>query len=165
VSQVVLVDTDFLSALLKIERLELVRDFYGVDELTVPTAVYREISATDLMEPLSNLPWLAVRSPEQTLYDRLMAMPDLVHLGNGEMQAIALALEQKEETLLLTNDNGARHSASTLGIEVVNIPAFLLGCKTTGFLDLAEVTAIVVALEQKDHYGFRREIRDLLTSA
>lgn len=143
-SQVVLVDTDFLSAFLKIERLELVRDFYDVDELVVATAVYREVSATDLLEPLSKLPWLVVRSPEQALFNSLMARPDLDHLGSGEMQAIALALEQGEGALLLTNDNGARHSASKLGVDVVNIPAFLLGCKTTGFLGSAEVTDIVI---------------------
>ncbi len=158
----VLLDTDFLSAFLKIERLELARDFYGVDDLAVPLAVYQEVSATDLIETLARLPWITVCSPDPARYESLLARPDLDHLGSGELQAIAIALVQGQGAILLTNDNGARNTASALGIEVVNIPAFLLGCKTTSFLSRIQVADIVVALEQKDHYGFRSEIRDLL---
>ena len=62
-AQVVL-DADFLSAFLKIERLSIVRDFFGLDLVFTPPAVYREISVTDLLPRLTATPWIEVREPD-----------------------------------------------------------------------------------------------------
>jgi hypothetical protein len=46
---VLIIDADFLSAFLKIERLALVHRFYGVEQIQVTPAVYREIAQTLLL--------------------------------------------------------------------------------------------------------------------
>jgi hypothetical protein len=51
-----------------------------------------------------------------------------------------------------------------LGVTAINIPAFLLGCKEAGFLSRDEIQQLITALEERDHYGFRKEMRLLLLS-
>jgi predicted nucleic acid-binding protein len=66
--------------------------------------------------------------------------------------------------LLLMNDLKAQRVARRLGVDTVNIPAFLLSCKASGFLSLVKIREIVEALQEKDRYGFRKEILDRLLS-
>jgi predicted nucleic acid-binding protein len=69
---------------------------------------------------------------------------------------------QYENALLLTNDNRARGVAEAAGLNVVDIPAFLLSCKQAGFLDREEIQGVIQALLDKDHYRFRKEVVELL---
>ncbi len=57
-----------------------------------------------------------------------------------------------------------RRLATGHGVTVVNIPAFLLACKIAGLLGRAELREITDALREKDYYGFRRDVLDLLLS-
>jgi len=159
--QVVILDSDFLSAFLKIERLPLVRDFFGADILWVPPAVYREISLTDLLSPVIAIPWIQVRTPDPARVRALSPREDFAKLGPGEQEAIALSLEIGE-AVLLTNDNRARQAAAALGLKVFNVPTFLLACKMAGLTDREQMAEIVRGLEERDRYGFRKDIRELL---
>ncbi|MES1241407.1 MAG: hypothetical protein ABUT39_07295 [Acidobacteriota bacterium] len=153
-TRAVILDTDFLSAFLKIGRLELVRDFYGVETLIVPAAVVAELSRTPLLDDLARIAWIRIEAAEAG------SSGELHKLGRGEREAIALA--RRQESLLLSNDNLARQAAGRLGVEAIDIPAFLLSCKLTGFLDAEGLQKIVRDLREKDHYGFRKEILDRL---
>jgi len=64
----VVLDTDFLSAFLKIDRLPLVRSLYRVETLVVPLAVYREIGLTRLLPQLAAAAaWRRNASPNASL--------------------------------------------------------------------------------------------------
>jgi predicted nucleic acid-binding protein len=156
-TRAIVLDTDFLSAFLKIGRLQLIRDFYQADTLLVPAAVIAELSRTPLLQDLARIPWIRIEAVGHEFPD------DPLHrLGRGEREAIALAA--RDDSLLLTNDNLARQAARRAGVESSDIPAFLLSCKITGFLDGDGVREIVRDLREKDHYGFRKEILDRLIS-
>jgi predicted nucleic acid-binding protein len=161
-SLTVILDTDFLSAFLKIEQLHLIKDFYSVEVLKVPVAVYREVSLTSLLAQMATLPWVKV---EKLKSDDVVAdlSSDFMGLGRGEQEAIRLSLNIPG-SLLLMNDRKARRVADRLGIGTVDIPAFLLSCKISGFLSLTEIRAVVDALREKDRYGFRQEVLDRLLS-
>lgn len=159
----VVLDTDFLSSCLKVRQLQIVRNFYRVADLWVPLAVYREVSLTDLLNEVIATPWVKVEAPEPRRLHDLMKDEGLRSLGPGEREAIALAL-QEEDSMLLMNDNRAMKVATRLGVRVVNLPGFLLACKLSGFLDQAEIIGLIESLEREDHYGFRRDVRDLLIS-
>jgi predicted nucleic acid-binding protein len=161
-SLTVILDTDFLSAFLKIEQLHLIKDFYGVEVLKVPVAVYREVSLTSLLAQMATLPWVKV---EKLKSDDVVAdlSSDFMGLGRVEQEAIRLSLNMPG-SLLLMNDRKARRVADRLGIGTVDIPAFLLSCKISGFLSLTEIRAVVDALREKDRYGFRQEVLDRLLS-
>lgn len=57
VNHTVILDTDFLSAFLKIERLPLIREFYQVETVYIPAAVYQEVAAG---EQFPRLQWLII---------------------------------------------------------------------------------------------------------
>ncbi|HKI04428.1 MAG TPA: hypothetical protein VKK31_20790 [Thermoanaerobaculia bacterium] len=159
----VVLDTDFLSAFLKIDRLSLVKDFYGIEELLVPPAVYREVSLTDLLPGLVSIPWIRIQLLDAKRKQRLLQDGEFARLGPGEQEAIALSLGWQGAVLLM-NDKQAGRVATRLDIEVLNIPIFLSACKISGFTSRDEIASLVSALEDRDHYGFRKDVRDLLLS-
>ncbi len=160
-SPTVVLDADFLSAFLKIEQLPLVRQFHQVEALLIPLAVYREIALTSLLPSLLACPWIAVATPEPAQLEALASQAAFNRLGAGEQGAIALA-RQHLDSVLLTNDSQAIHTAAVLGVTAVNIPAFLLACKLAGLLNPPAMEQVVAALQAKDHYGFRQDVLALL---
>jgi predicted nucleic acid-binding protein len=154
----VVLDTDFLSSFLKIGRLALIREFYGVDSLCVPPAVFQELSRTSLAQELSQFSWIRIIAPNR------FAPPVevLSGLGVGEQEAIGLA--QQLKALLLTSDNKARQAAERVEVAVADIPGFLLSCKSSGFVNRDEIRQLVDELKEKDRYAFRKEVLDLLLS-
>jgi predicted nucleic acid-binding protein len=159
-TQDIVLDTDFLSAFLKIRRLQLVRGFYGAEGLVVPTAVFAELSRTPLLHELAGIPWIRIESPDDSQSPTFSE--DFHRLGPGEREALALASQRG--ALLLTNDNLARRAARRIGVEAVDIPGFLLSCKLSGYLDSGGIGDIVHDLREKDHYGFRQDVLDRLLS-
>lgn len=159
----VVLDADFLSSFLKIDRLALVRDYYRSETLLIPPAVHREVSLAQLAASLANLAWVRVEAPDIETLRNISRRPELHGLGAGECEAMALAL-QAEGSVLLINDNQARARATRLGLDPVSIPTFLLACKHDGVVVGEEIAAIVQELQEKDRYGFRKAVLDLLLS-
>lgn len=156
----VVLDSDFLSSFLKIDALHRVREYFKVDELLLPTAVFREVAVTSLLPRLTALDWLEVReaSEEDLEAAAKAATPRFGELGTGEREAIALAYHL-DEAVLLMNDRTALNEARKLKIRVVNVPAFLLLYRSLGDEAASVVQSLVEELETKDHYGFPEEIR------
>lgn len=160
-STIILIDADFLSAFLKIGRLSLIRDFYQVEQILLPPAVYREIAQTTLLPQLVALNWLALTIPDPDQLAKLRQGIEFNRLGAGEQEAIALALAQTDSVLLM-NDNKARLVAAALGVTGVNIPAFLLACKLADLVSNAEMRQIIDELWTKDYYKFRQDVQSRL---
>ena len=159
----VVLDTDFLSAFLKIDQLPLVRESLGVDEFLIPPAVLREIGQANLLPRIVDMPWIVVQSPDTTKAQALRFEDLSSGLGPGEREAIAICLE-RQDSVLLMNDNRARAVAARLGVKALNIPTFLLEAKLSSSLSQAQIEALVVALEKFDRYGFKKAIREELLS-
>ncbi len=157
----VVLDADFLSAFLKIEALPLVRNLYRVKELFVPPAVYRELAVTNLFATLLAISWVRTMLPPADCVEKLRQEESFSSLGAGEQESIALVLDHPE-AILLINDNRARRIASSYGIQVVNIPAFLLACRLAGLLDRDSIARLIADLQARDHYGFRQDVLALL---
>lgn len=157
---VVILDADFLSAFLKIERLPLLLTFYQVQRLSVPSAVYRELAVTSLLPSLLVIPWIGVEDPTLERLQSVANDEAFAVLGAGEQAAIALALD-RPGAVLLSNDRQVQRLATGRGVIVINIPAFLLACKLTGVLDRVALAEITAALQAKDHYGFPRDVLKL----
>ncbi len=58
---IIICDTDFLSSLLKITRLELVKDLFKEENLYIPVAVLSEIAEINLIADLLNKDWIKVK--------------------------------------------------------------------------------------------------------
>ena len=154
----IIFDADFLSSFLKIERCELVRTFYQVEQALVPAAVYREIAQTDLLRSLLAIPWIHIPSTGAVPDEGLPQDPTFQMLGAGERGCITLARAQTESVVLMS-DNKARRFAQSLGIKVVNIPAFLFACKMADLVSPQQMAAIIQELKDKDFYDFRADVR------
>ena len=159
----VILDTDFLSAFLKIDRLQLVRDFYQADVLQIPPAVYAEVRQTRFFPKLAMLPWVRVTLPDPGIQEKLSRQQGFNDFGAGEREAMALA-EQLDDSVLLMNDNRARLWAMSIGLQSLGIPGFLLACKRTLLMDSQGIADMVVALQEKDRDSFRKDVLELLLS-
>lgn len=105
--------------------------------------------------------WIQGSSEEPLVDTVLLDNPAFEALGSGEQACIVLA-QAVDDALLLMSDNLARGFAQSLGIVVVNIPAFLLACKTSGLVGPEQMAQIVDDLKVKDYYDFKDKVRQLL---
>lgn len=112
-----------LIALASIDRLNLLQTLF--ESVVIPLAVDREIKRSIPAAP----PWLRVQSLASTL-------PTIVlrrSLGDGEREAIALAVELHADWIIL-DDRPARGAAAAAGLNVVGTVGVLLGAKKVGLI-------------------------------
>ncbi|NTU62171.1 MAG: hypothetical protein HGB05_01920 [Chloroflexi bacterium] len=159
----IIIDTDFLSSLLKIGQSELIRSFYATAPIRIPIAVHRELARTNLLPALLALKWIEVDPSEVQPNEPLLSNPTFRDLGAGEQACIVLARATTAGVILMS-DNKARAFTQSLGVTVVNLPAFLLACKIAGLLDRAAMAQIIQDLKDQDFYEFKADIRATLLS-
>ena len=116
-------DSSPLIALSSIKRLTLLSSLF--ESVVIPEAVAREIARSIPTRPA----WLQIR----TLGSPLPAVVLRSSLGDGEQEAIALAIEQRADPLIL-DDLPARRLASVIGIKVIGTAGVLLAAKRRGFI-------------------------------
>jgi predicted nucleic acid-binding protein len=157
----VILDTDFLSSLLKIGHCDLVRQLYQIEGATIPTAVHRELAQTSLLPQLLAIPWITVTTVAPSVDETLVQDPTFQALGSGEQECILLACILPD-SLLLISDNMARQFARSQGVTVANIPAFLLASKMAALVTPEQMAQIIDDLKTQDYYEFRPDIRRVL---
>ena len=113
----VVADASALLALSKLDRLELLRDLFH--QVSIPPTVSREISRTLLRLP----DWIQVVAPSSVGASR-----KIVGLHQGEIEAIALALEVSA-SLLILDDLPARRHALGLGLAIIGTAGVLVMAK------------------------------------
>jgi predicted nucleic acid-binding protein len=157
----ILVDTDILSALAKIDRLELLFKLFRVERLHVVPSVLGEIQVNlqrgrafaqkvlDLI-PQGRLEVLILTVEEQEYRQRV---PD--NFGPGERDSVAVA--QARGALLLTNESRVGHFCREKRIRYFTLPSILQSLRVEGILKIQEVRQIVADLEAKDRMKFRQE--------
>ena len=158
---IIICDTDFLSSLLKIKRLELVKDSFKEKNLYIPVAVLSEIAEIDLIADLLNKDWIKVKKVSEVDLKRMETDKEFANLGSGEKECLVLC-KQFRDSILLISDNKAREIANKKNIAVLNIPAFLLACKDIGILSSEDITTIIRDLKDKDYYEFSEEEKQRL---
>jgi len=151
----IVIDADFLSSFLKIHKLELIRDFFKVESISIPLAVFNEIAKTDLVDLVLNAEWIKIRTV-QPLDCSDLNDNEINNLGGGEKECMALC-KTFSKHIMLVNDKKARMAAKKNGIIVLNISGFLFACKKSNFLDKYEIFQIIADLKNKDYYIFSKE--------
>lgn len=150
---IIICDTDFLSSLLKIERLELVRDLFKTKNLYIPVAVLSEVAKTSLITALLDKEWVKVKNVSDVDFKNMKQNKEFTNLGSGEKECFALCKRFKNSVLLIS-DNKARKVANKNEIVTLNISAFLLSCKEMGILESNDIASIIHDLRAKDYYEF-----------
>ena len=159
----IIIDTDFLSSILKIGQSELIRSFYAAAQIRIPIAVHRELARTNLLPALLAIKWIEVDPVEVLPNEPLLGTPTFRDLGAGEQACIVLARAATDRVVLMS-DNQARAFAQSLGLTVINLPAFLLACKIAGLLDRVAMAQVIQDLKDQDYYEFKADVRAALLS-
>ena len=157
---IVISDSSVLINLAWIKQLELLPRLYG--EVVVPTAVWREVVEEGAGKPgakeLKTAVWLQVKEPESK---------PLIHalrrdLDAGEAEAIALAIEQNAD-LLLMDERIGRAAAQHFDLPVIGLIGILITAKQKKMLP--EVKSSLDSLRQQAGFYiseplYQRVLRD-----
>jgi uncharacterized protein len=151
----VICDTSPLQYLFQIGHLDLLPALSP--RVTVPASVIDELrvgrSMGHALPVPERLPWIDVRVPAG-----LSVLPLVTHLGPGERQVLALALESPGAVSLL-DDALARKIAASLGLPIRGTLGVLLDAKRKGLIALVEPL-----INRLDASGFRLAARTRLAS-
>lgn len=144
--KLVISNTSPLVYLHRLEQLQILEDLFG--EILVPHGVIQELErGRELGKDVPNvLNYAWVRQTSVTIPDILQ---DLIELGAGELEVLALALENPH-SLVILDDQLARQTAMMSDIKLIGTVGILLLAKTKKL-----VPKIAPLLEQLPRVGFR----------
>ena len=143
----VIVDSTPLIVLSNVNKLEVLKMMYG--EITIPRAVYKEISAKPdsackkMVEDASD--WINVEDIENEMA-KLMFKPQL---HEGEVEVMILAKE-KNADLVIIDDNNARKYAKYLELMVTGTLGVLIKAKQKGYV--SEIRPLIDGLSKSGLY-------------
>ncbi|MDF1534465.1 MAG: hypothetical protein P1P69_08210 [Methanosarcinaceae archaeon] len=149
-------DTDFLSALYKIERIGLIYEVFGVDTIYVTQAVMDELAKAPFFYDFIR----KTEKIERVVVDEVPSHIQSAMLGPGEMHSISYAL--KTGSIFLSNDKKAGEFAEELGVVVLDIISFLIVCREIGIIGLNDIEHIIELLKQRDYMEFDEETKKML---
>lgn len=127
---IVISDTSPITNLLRIERINLLRDLFG--SVAIPPAVSIEISFLgDQRNAVADLDWIrVVEIKDYTLTNHLVEI-----LDRGEAEAIGLAVEISADLILIDELKG-RSEAQKLGVDVTGLIGVLIRAKEKGLIPM-----------------------------
>lgn len=142
----VISNTSPLVYLHRLEQLQILETLFG--EILVPNAVIQELErGQELGKDVPNvLNYLWVKQISVTIPEILQ---ELIELGAGELEVLALALEHPH-SLVILDDQLARQTAMMSDIKLIGTVGILLLAKTKNL-----ISEIAPLLEQLPRVGFR----------
>lgn len=140
-----------LIAFYQLGMLHLLKDLFG--QIIIPPAVQAEVF---LLRPMPD--WITVRPLSQPIPEPLQK----AGLGEGEREAITLALELNAD-LLLMDERAGRKMAEQFGLKITGTLGLLLAAKQRGLI--AEVKPMVEKLLYFGFYASEDLVRLILNMA
>ncbi len=137
-----------LISLARIGQLDLLRQLYGA--LTIPEAVWQETVVKGVRQAGAEEIRAAQWINRQTVTDQRLVYSLRQELDAGEAEAIALAIEQDAE-LLLMDERLGRETAHYFGVRYIGLLGVLVEAKHKGLI--GAVKPLVDAL--REIAGFR----------
>lgn len=126
---IVIADSSPLISLALIGKLSILEQLY--QEISVPSAVYKEVVKSD--KPCSRELKQFLHGKTKLVNNRMAVDILLSDLGEGEAEAIVLALEQ-QPTMVLLDDLKARKFAKMKGLNIIGTLGILLRAKKDGLI-------------------------------
>jgi predicted nucleic acid-binding protein len=162
----ILVDTDVLSALAKVDRLPLLLVLFQRPRFTITPGVLAELTRSLAMGRQyaegvfvligdSRIQVVSLTPEEITFRDTL---PDT--LGAGERESIAVAKER--EGTVISNESRVAHYCSQLEIPCIRLPDILRALWVESVVSKQEVQIMIGDLQVKDRMQFKQESLDAI---
>lgn len=159
----VVVDNNILSSLSKIDRLELLNQVF--DRVSTTPSVIEElhrgsVSGYSFVEKIDDVKtyndgWLQIKSLTE---QELELAESIVDSSLSLTDAECIAVSQKREERLLTDDQHIGEIASQKGIEVWDLKLLLEACIHKTLIETEEqLAALIDRLESEDNYRFSEQ--------
>lgn len=146
---IVVADTGPLIALSKLDRMDLLEVFEAT--VVIPPYVERELLSKPASETEEIEQALSTRLQVREVPSLSPTTQDVVdHLDPGERQAVSLAAELGEDTVLMMDDQAGRRAARQLGGSVTGVIGLLLRAKEVGRVDT--VTPLLMQLREAGYW-------------
>ncbi|OQX10606.1 MAG: hypothetical protein BWK73_19875 [Thiothrix lacustris] len=142
-AQVVIADAGPLLALAKLDSLHLLEKLFGT--VLIPEAVQRECMAKSGEDSQRIQQAIDSQQLQVISSDAVTSVVLPRSLGDGEKEAISLAI-QYENSLLIVDDQLARRQAAKLGLTFIGLIRLLAIAEQQGLLDSAEQAVETVSL-------------------
>jgi len=151
-------NTTPIISLLKINRLELLKELYG--QIYIPHAVFEEIEAgkfKSFYRNLSALSWI------QIMYVKSKHAPNFFPvLDAGEAEAILLASEMNTD-LIIIDERLGRLYAKYVNLKTTGTLGILLKAKEKGLI--GSIKPMIEKLQENDFYMSKSLVRQILKLA
>jgi predicted nucleic acid-binding protein len=130
---IVIADTSPLNYLVLIGEVELLRRLYG--RVVIPEAVLRELQNPEAPPAVAH--WIA-QPPAWLEIDGSTAPsdPGLRWLGEGEREAITLAMQHRQDALLLMDEGSGRREAARRNLRITGTLGVLNDAASRGWVNL-----------------------------
>lgn len=162
----ILIDTDIISALAKIDSLQLLLELLKRDSFSITPGVLAELTHSLAMgrqyaETVfrfiadGHIQVISLTPSEATLRDSL---PDT--LGAGERESIAVARER--DGTMISNESRVTHYCSQLSIPCVRLPDILRALWVEGVVAKRKVQTMIGELQLQDRMQFKQETLDAI---
>ena len=132
---IVISDTSPINYLILIDVFEILEKLFG--RIVIPEAVFTELQHPKTPQPVKDLianapSWLEVKQADASLFTPSK------RIGNGEREAIALAIELNADAVLIDDRDGTQEARkqSLIAVGTVNV---LERAAEKGLLDLPEI--------------------------
>jgi hypothetical protein len=151
-------NTTPIISLLKIDKLHVLKELYGV--IYLPLEVFNEIEAgknKDFYVDLSKFEWIKIQKIKNK-----KSLSYFLDLDKGEAEAIVLATEIGADLIILDETLGRFH-AKHAGLKVTGTLGILLKAKQLGFV--SELKSLLLELRIKGIWLSDRLIEEMLKLA
>jgi len=158
----IITDTDIISSLAKIDKIDLLRAVFRNLEIQIPVGVYEELEKANELgydfpkKIFKATETISLKDVELKAYKEKMS--EERNLDKGELQGIVIA--KNRDMKFLTNDNVARKEAKNNNIKTYNLAEVIRAAYLDGELNKEDVERLIKDLKQKDYFSFANE-RDL----
>lgn len=148
---IIISDTTPIISLLKIEKIELLRDLFGV--VVVPVAVYNELTSNPNFRKEAQIvkDCLFIKKGEIKNFDSVNDLMRSTGLDLGESKAIIFA-EELKDTLLLIDESKGRIVAKNLGIKITGTIGLLLEAYDSNIIGKTDLLVYIKTLKDNNRF-------------
>lgn len=152
-AELIVMDTDIISAFAKIGRLNQLKKLFSHHQLVITPMIYEELAVSleyGYSFPKDIFGQLNIVSPtdeEEHEYHRLLTSKRA--LGKGELEAICICT--KRSGIFSSMDSAALKYAETNGVVTLTLHSILRSFWVSGLLSRTSVKSLIRDIEEKDH--------------
>ena len=145
----VVIDTDVLSTFIKINKLDLLQGLFAKTWILLTPAVYRELRSGQRQGIIRFT--LGKRFSKISLEQaEKRVVKEMANKGMSRADSECIAVAQRRNCLLVTNDTDLKKEAARVSIDYVDLPSLLRMLWKSKIMSKTQVEDLIAEIEKKD---------------